>query len=380
MVMEQMITALIMIIVGAAIGGVTNSLAIKMLFRPYKAIYFLGKRVPFTPGLIPKRRDELATQLGKMVVEHLLTAEGIKRKFLQAQFQDQLISWGETQVKKVTNSEKTVEQILESFNVNEPSQKADELLKTFLKGKYEELIHENKSKPLQELLPKNLLDEAYVAIPKIGQFIIDKGISYFESNEGKQKLKKMIEDFLATRGMLGNMIGMFLGNESLVDKVQPEVLKFLKNKETHVLITTLIGREWNHIQDMTLDELDQKWGIFEKGSTIVNTVVETLNVQDLLSKPISAYLKPNEDKIIQEWLPKLVTLSIQYLTSHLEEMLKKLKLEDVVREQVETFAVERLEDIILSISRREFKMITYLGALLGGMIGGLQAIIVMFIQ
>ncbi|MCM3443266.1 DUF445 domain-containing protein [Metabacillus halosaccharovorans] len=378
--MDQMITALIMIIVGAAIGGVTNSLAIKMLFRPYNAIYFLGKRVPFTPGLIPKRRDELATQLGKMVVEHLLTAEGIKRKFLQAQFQDQLISWGETQVKKVTNSEKTVEQILESFNVNEPSQKTDVLLKTFLQGKYEELVHENKSKPLQELLPKNLLDEAYVAIPKIGQFIIDKGISYFESSEGKQKLKKMIEDFLATRGMLGNMIGMFLGNESLVDKVQPEVLKFLKNKETHVLITTLIGREWNHIQDMTLDELDQKWGIFEKGSTLVNTVVETLNVQDLLSKPISAYLKPNEDKIIQEWLPKIVTLSIQYLTSHLEEMLKKLKLEEVVREQVETFAVDRLEDIILSISRREFKMITYLGALLGGIIGGLQAIIVMFIQ
>jgi len=369
-----------MIIVGAAIGGVTNSLAIKMLFRPYNAIYFLGKRVPFTPGLIPKRRDELATQLGKMVVEHLLTAEGIKRKFLQAQFQDQLISWGETQVKKVTNSEKTAEQILESFNVNEPSLKADVLLKTFLQGKYEELVHENKSKPLQELLPKNLLDEAYVAIPKIGQFIIDKGISYFESNEGKQKLKKMIEDFLATRGMLGNMIGMFLGNESLVDKVQPEVLKFLKNKETHVLITTLIGREWSQIQDMTLDELDQKWGIFEKGSIIVNTVVETLNVQDLLSKPISAYLKPNEDKIIQEWLPKMVTLSIQYLTSHLEEMLKKLKLEEVVREQVETFAVDRLEDIILSISRREFKMITYLGALLGGIIGGLQAIIVMFIQ
>lgn len=378
--MDQMITALIMIIVGAAIGGVTNSLAIKMLFRPYNAIYFLGKRVPFTPGLIPKRRDELATQLGKMVVEHLLTAEGIKRKFLQAQFQDQLISWGETQVKKVTNSEKTAEQILESFNVNEPSLKADVLLKTFLQGKYEELVHENKSKPLQELLPKNLLDEAYVAIPKIGQFIIDKGISYFESNEGKQKLKKMIEDFLATRGMLGNMIGMFLGNESLVDKVQPEVLKFLKNKETHVLITTLIGREWSQIQDMTLDELDQKWGIFEKGSIIVNTVVETLNVQDLLSKPISAYLKPNEDKIIQEWLPKMVTLSIQYLTSHLEEMLKKLKLEEVVREQVETFAVDRLEDIILSISRREFKMITYLGALLGGIIGGLQAIIVMFIQ
>jgi uncharacterized membrane protein YheB (UPF0754 family) len=33
---------------------------------------------------------------------------------------------------------------------------------------------------------------------------------------------------------------------------------------------------------------------------------------------------------------------------------------------------------VLGISRREFKMITYLGALLGGMIGMLQGIIVLF--
>jgi len=380
MVMEQVIMALMMIIVGAAIGGVTNSLAIKMLFRPYKAIYFLGKRVPFTPGLIPKRRQELANQLGKMVVEHLLTAEGIKRKFLQTQFQEQLISWGEIQVKKVTHSQKTVEQILTSFDVKEPSHVANHLLKKFLQGKYGEIVGKHKNKPLQELLPKNLLDEAYVAIPKIGQFIIDKGITYFESNEGKQKLKKMIDDFLATRGMLGNMIGMFLGNESLVDKIQPEVIKFLKNKETHNLITTLIGREWNQIQDMTLEELDQKWGLIEKGSTLLNTVVDKLNVEEMLSKPISTYLKPNEEKIIREWLPKAATLSIHYLTSHLESLLKQLKLEEVVREQVESFAVERLEDIILSISRKEFKMITYLGALLGGIIGGLQSIIVIFVQ
>ncbi len=369
-----------MITVGAAIGGVTNSLAIKMLFRPYKAMYFLGKRVPFTPGLIPKRREELANQLGKMVVEHLLTAEGIKRKFLQAQFQDQMIAWGETQVRKVTGSQKTLEQLLASFDLDNPSKMVNDYLKRFLQGKYGEIVSGHKNKPLQEIIPKNMLDDVYVAIPKIGQFIIDKGIIYFESNEGKQKLGKMIEDFLATRGMLGNMIGMFLGNESLVDKVQPEVVKFLKNKETHHLITTLIGREWNQIQDMTLKDLDQKWGVIEKGSALLDIIVEKLNVEESLAKPISTYLKPNEEKMISVWLPKVVDISINFLISHLDGMLKQLKLEEVVREQVETFAVERLEDLILSISRSEFKMITYLGALLGGVIGGLQAIIVFFIQ
>lgn len=380
MVMKDLILAIGMIVIGAAIGGVTNSLAIKMLFRPYKPLYFLGRRVPFTPGLIPKRRQELANQLGKMVVEHLLTAEGIKRKFLQTQFREQLVSWGETQVRKLTSSEKTPSELMSTFNIEDPSKAVNKNLKKFLQGKYEKFLKENNDKPLNEILPKNLVDDVYVAIPKIAQFIIDKGVSYFESHEGKKKLGKMIDDFLATRGMLGNMIGMFLGNESLVDKVQPEVIKFLKNNETKNLLTTLIGKEWNVIQEMTLDEMEQKWGVSDKGARILDVVIEKVNVDELLSTPISIYLKPNEEKIVQEWLPKVIDISTNFLISHLDGILKQLKLEDVVRDQVESFAVERLEDIILSISRKEFKMITYLGALLGGLIGGLQAIIVIIIQ
>ncbi|SIC32620.1 Protein of uncharacterised function (DUF445) [Mycobacteroides abscessus subsp. abscessus] len=41
--------------------------------------------------------------------------------------------------------------------------------------------------------------------------------------------------------------------------------------------------------------------------------------------------------------------------------------------------MERLEEMVLSISRRELKMITYLGALLGGIIGLLQGFLVLFI-
>lgn len=76
-------TFLFMIVIGAAIGAVTNHLAIQMLFRPYRPYYLFGKRVPFTPGLIPKRRDELAKQMGLMVTNHLLTPEGIKSGFYQ---------------------------------------------------------------------------------------------------------------------------------------------------------------------------------------------------------------------------------------------------------------------------------------------------------
>ena len=89
--MGDMLTILFMAVIGAVIGGFTNLIAIKMLFRPYKAIYLFGRKLPFTPGLIPKRRDELAEQMGKLVVEHLLTADSIREKVLTAAFRSKII-------------------------------------------------------------------------------------------------------------------------------------------------------------------------------------------------------------------------------------------------------------------------------------------------
>ena len=41
-------------IIGGVIGYSTNWLAIKMMFRPHKAKYIFGMKIPFTPGLMPK--------------------------------------------------------------------------------------------------------------------------------------------------------------------------------------------------------------------------------------------------------------------------------------------------------------------------------------
>ena len=48
---------------GGVIGYFTNDLAIKMLFRPYKAVYVWGKQLPFTPGLIPTNQERLAKKV-----------------------------------------------------------------------------------------------------------------------------------------------------------------------------------------------------------------------------------------------------------------------------------------------------------------------------
>lgn len=65
-------------LVGALIGYLTNWLAVKMLFRPRKAIYIGKWHVPFTPGVIPRRKAALATALGRMVSEMLVRKEDLK--------------------------------------------------------------------------------------------------------------------------------------------------------------------------------------------------------------------------------------------------------------------------------------------------------------
>ncbi len=74
--MNHMITVLILTIVGALIGWITNIFAIKLLFRPLKPIH-----IPLTPftivGLIPKRRNELAKTIADVVAHELLSIEDL---------------------------------------------------------------------------------------------------------------------------------------------------------------------------------------------------------------------------------------------------------------------------------------------------------------
>lgn len=65
-------------LIGALIGYLTNWLAVKMLFRPRKALYIGKLHVPFTPGVIPRRKPALAKAFGKMVSEGLVRREDLK--------------------------------------------------------------------------------------------------------------------------------------------------------------------------------------------------------------------------------------------------------------------------------------------------------------
>ena len=73
---------------GALIGYLTNYLAVKMLFRPRKAIYIFKKRLPFTPGVITRGKDRLAKAVSRLVSETLITEEDIRGYLLSAEMEN----------------------------------------------------------------------------------------------------------------------------------------------------------------------------------------------------------------------------------------------------------------------------------------------------
>ena len=77
-------------LIGAVIGYITNYIAIKMLFRPLEAKYIFGVRIPFTPGIIPRRKPQLATALGKAVFAKFFNWDDLEEVFLSDSFADEV--------------------------------------------------------------------------------------------------------------------------------------------------------------------------------------------------------------------------------------------------------------------------------------------------
>ncbi|PKJ53163.1 DUF445 domain-containing protein [Bacillus sp. SN10] len=365
---------------GAIIGGFTNHLAIKMLLRPHRPMYIGKFQVPFTPGLIPKRRDELAVQLGKMVVEHLLTPEGIGKKLTNEEFQKGFIHWAQVEVDKVITNEQSLRHMLEKWDVAHVEKEATEKIEQVITEKIQAFLEEYYTYTWEQALPHSVHEKIENAIPNVSAFILKRAIHFFESEEGKSRLSKMIDDFFASRGALLNLVGMFLGNVSVVDRVQPEVIKFLGQDGTKQLLTDVLQKEWEKLKGRDVKELET----FVEKEMIVSSILSAVKVEETVSKflnqSVQQVCEPVRETIIEKVVPSAVMQGLKWGTENVESILNNLHLAEIVQQEVSTFSTERLEDLVLSITKNELKMITYLGALLGGMIGIVQGLLLLFLK
>lgn len=367
-----------MTVVGAVIGGLTNFIAIKMLFRPHNPIYLGSWRLPFTPGLIPRRRDELAKQLGKTVVNYLLTPEMFRKKLFTEANRRIVEQWLNDKIKEnVFTEEKTINEWIQQIGIINLPQTIEGKIDTIVVEQMNHLQHVLSTNSIEALLPESWQAKATTKIPEISRYILQKGESYFESEEGYQTIKRLIDDFLDSKGTLGGMIQMFLGDSSsLVGRVQKEMNKFFNAPGTMVLLTNLLTSEWQKLKVQSVPQLLGELDFTSTTTRIQTYVKEELQLENRMDKPLVYYWKDGAEWLAQNIVPQLIAKGFVMAEDQLEEAINRLNLQEIVREQVDSFPVEVLEDLVLGISKREFKMITLLGYVLGGVIGVIQGVIV----
>lgn len=379
---NAIVLILFMAVVGAAIGGFTNYLAIKMLFRPYNPIYIGKWRLPFTPGLIPKRRAELATQIGKTVTNYLLTPEILKKKFLSEDIRSSVLKMTQNKVEEyVLTDEKTILDWIELAGLKNFPQTVEQKVDLVIAQQFSNVINTLSMKTIDEVLPKQIHEKVEQKIPELVTYLLEKGEDYLLSPKGELTIKNMMDDFLSSKGSIGGMIQMVLGDStSIVGKIQREMVNILKSPGSRRVLVSIFTQEWDQLKKKpVMDYLSQVK--FEPILESIQTYAKKeLTIEERLNKPLTHYLPQANTIVTNELVPKLVDQGFLYAENKLEDVVKKLNLQEIVREQVDSFPLERLEEIVIGIANRELKLITWLGAILGGAIGVVQGLIVLILK
>ncbi len=128
-----------------------------------------------------------------------------------------------------------------------------------------------------------------------------------------------------------------------------------------------VGQVTESIGQDTLDEAIQQ------------VVRKSIPFDEMLDTPMKVYMQNLQDDGIEEKLTRVVGQVLQRLSEQIPVIMEQLELAKMVEKEVSGFPLERVEELVLAISNKEFKLITYLGFLLGGIIGIVQGIIALFI-
>ena len=231
-------------VVGAIIGYFTNYLAVKMLFRPYKAKKIGKWTLPFTPGIMPKRQPQLAKAIGKAVGEKLFTADDIKNAVLEKDFK-----------------QNTINLVLDGVYGKENAQTVDSLLDVVLE---ENQCHEIKEKA-SLCVTERLIHTANKL--NVGELIAKQGIAVI--NEKKSSL-----------GMLAMMISDDMLNGVLM-QVGEKINDYISENGQDLLLP-LVREELNTVTSKTVDEIFSK----EKCEKIISAAYDKI-----VSKAIDGLLK-----------------------------------------------------------------------------------------
>ncbi|MGW7907000.1 DUF445 domain-containing protein [Staphylococcus pseudoxylosus] len=376
--MHAFLIIIFMMIIGALIGGVTNFIAVKMLFHPFKTYYIFNKRVPFTPGLIPKRRAEIADKIGQVIEEHLLTESMIQSKLNATATRTAIEEVVQKQIEKLKEDRTSFDYLAKKVDID-IAQLANEKIERVMSEKLELFYYDHSNTPIAQLIPEDIeksLDSKVEAVPEL---LFDRARVYLKSEKGASDIASMLDTFFNEKGKIVGLLQMFMTKESIADRIQHELIRLTNHPKAKVIANQIIENEYTTFKSKQLSEVlnEQQFQSFK--TSVTDLAIGYMDINNMATKPLNN-LMPNfigflENKVSQ----KLTNVIIENTSKHISPIMKKVNLRQMVEQQINTFDLAYIEKLIIDIANKELKLIMLLGFLLGGIIGLLQGVIAIFV-
>ncbi len=390
---------------GGVIGYFTNDLAIKMLFRPYKAVYVWGKQLPFTPGLIPTNQERLAKKVSDTIMRSLLTPEELHKLaqiLLHTERVQSAILWllqlalEQVQEDKEQKTVKILADILKDlFGQSLPRllrvlARKEDFLDTQINQIFDQILldfqlNESQARQFSDwildlVIPPDIIRQAMIDfLTERNIQVIDEGFrektsgtywvvaNLFGLRNSLVRLREFcIEEPAITNARLKELIfsleirnrirdwltSLSLHNlpvatvRQLRKTTKDAVRNYAQNRGAEFLQNLGEYVDWNNIATIALKRL--------RSSTVVNSSLEVVSQE--LALILERYLEKDLENLVAQVIPILA-------------------IDQVIINRVMATTPEELELSIQGIVKNELQAIVNLGGILGFTIGLLQTVI-----
>lgn len=251
-------------LIGAMIGYCTNYIAVKMLFRPLKPVKIGKVTLPFTPGIIPKRKPALARAIGNMVGQSLIGKEEIKSILFSDTMQNAVVLSISSAIENNLN-EKSIKEIVGIVTDDEGYENKKQYAVDYVSKRIVEGV---KSIDIAGIIVK----EGSAAVKNMGgmlsMFINDSMIGSFAGPIGTK-----VEEYISTNGV-----------ELIKSKVEVEISNIEEKHisefisiENEEYLSSIIGEMYEKMLDKEIDHIVNAFDI----CSIVEKKINDMNVIEL---------------------------------------------------------------------------------------------------
>lgn len=345
------------------------------------------------------KREELKKLFMELIKDYLLTGtmnrlyETIDEKLeaflyelaVSNEAENLLKNYIEDILVKLTNEKRRLKDIIPEdlvYAVKRSIKKHDEFIVRILKDLLEDPSVEKKIKTsIVNLLSQHMsrIVSFFISPETITNIVYIKLKEYVNSQEFNQNViyvvSTLIDRILETRvstvteGIVSN-----LGKEKILE-ISREIMENLSNRKSIGNIINIISENikkkekeiLNNLIEIISQDIERILNSPELYGKIFNFLDKL--VENILERPVSYVAKSLDENFVIKVAELIVDLLYKFLENKLPMLLKLFNVSKVVEEEINKYDVAFTEELILHIVQKELKVITWLGGLLGGIIG-----------